>query len=52
VHVTEGLSREQVAMMNFGYAASIEEAIRETRAKIPRADVTILPSGGTIIPSV
>ena len=52
VHVTEGLTREQVAMMNFGYAATLEEAVQQTRKKMPKADVTILPSGGTIIPSV
>jgi nickel-dependent lactate racemase len=52
VHVTEGLTREQVEMMNFTYAATLDEAIRQVRAKMPKADVTILPSGGTIIPSV
>jgi lactate racemase len=52
VHVTEGLSKEQVTLMNFGYASNLEEAIQQTCKRIPRADVTILPSGGTIIPSV
>jgi nickel-dependent lactate racemase len=52
LHVTEGLTKEQVELMNFGYAATLEEAIRETHSKIPRADVTIIPSGGTIIPAL
>jgi nickel-dependent lactate racemase len=52
LHVTEGLTKEQVELMNFGYAPSLDEAIRQVHKKIPRADVTILPSGGTIIPSV
>lgn len=52
VHVTEGLTEEQVGMMNFGYASTLEAAIEQTYRKLPQADVTILPSGGTIIPSV
>jgi nickel-dependent lactate racemase len=52
LHVTEGLSKEQVALMNFEYAPSLDEAIQQTYKRIPRADVTILPSGGTIIPSI
>ena len=52
VHATEGLSREQVELMNFGYAPTVQEAIEQVRKNIPRADVTILPSGGTIIPVV
>jgi nickel-dependent lactate racemase len=52
VHVTEGLTKEQVELMNFGYASSLDDAIREVQKKMPRADVTVLPSGGIIIPSV
>jgi hypothetical protein len=52
VHVTEGLTKEQVGMMNFGYASTLDAAIEQTYRKLPQADVTILPSGGTIIPSV
>jgi nickel-dependent lactate racemase len=52
IHATEGLTREQVELMNFGYAATVQDAIEMVRKKIPRADVTILPSGGTIIPVV
>jgi nickel-dependent lactate racemase len=52
VHVTEGLTKEQVELMNFGYAPSLDAAIRDTHRKMPQADVTILPSGGTIIPVI
>ncbi len=52
VHVTEGLTEEQVGLMNFDYAPSLEAAIQQTHKKLPRADVTILPSGGTIIPFI
>jgi nickel-dependent lactate racemase len=52
IHVTEGLSKEQVEMMKFTYAASLEEAISATYKKIPGADVAIFPSGGNIIPGI
>jgi nickel-dependent lactate racemase len=52
INVTEGLTREQVELMNFGYASTLDEAIRQVQKKMPKADVTILPSGGTIVPSV
>jgi hypothetical protein len=52
IHVTEGLTREQVMLMNFEYAATVDDAIRMAQADMPQASVTILPSGGTIIPSV
>jgi len=52
LHVTEGLTKEQVELMDFGYAATLDEAIQATHRKIPKADVTIIPSGGTIIPVV
>lgn len=52
IHVTEGLTREQVELMNFGYAATVDEAIAAAHKRAPRADVVILPSGGTIIPMV
>jgi nickel-dependent lactate racemase len=52
IHVTEGLSREQVKLMNFGYAPSLDQAIQQVYKQTPKADVTILPSGGTAIPSV
>lgn len=52
IHVTEGLTREQVTMMNFRYAPTLDEAVQQAQQRMPAADVTILPSGGTIIPSV
>ena len=52
IHVTEGLSKEQVNLMNFEYAATLNEAVGRLYAEMPKADVTILPSGGTIIPCV
>jgi nickel-dependent lactate racemase len=52
VHVTEGLSPEQVKMMNFSYASNIQDAIRQVSEKIPQADVALFPSGGNIIPEV
>ncbi len=52
VHVTAGLTQEQVELMNFVYAPTLDAAIERTYKKLPQADVTILPSGGTIIPSI
>jgi nickel-dependent lactate racemase len=52
IHATEGLTKEQVELMNFEYAPNLDAAIQQMRRKMPRADVTILPSGGTIIPVV
>jgi lactate racemase len=52
IHMTEGLTKEQVQLMNFEYAATLDEAIQMAYKSTPKADVTILPSGGTIIPVV
>jgi nickel-dependent lactate racemase len=52
VHVTEGLSPEQVKMMKFSYASNIQEAINQISKKMPQADVAVFPSGGNIIPEV
>lgn len=51
-HVTEGLSEDQVRMMKFTYAPTIQEAIDQVYQKMDRADVAIFPSGGNIIPEV
>jgi nickel-dependent lactate racemase len=51
-HVTEGLSAEQVAAMRFSYCQDLQEAINRISETMPKADVAILPSGGTIIPAV
>jgi nickel-dependent lactate racemase len=52
VHVTEGLSQEQVEMMKFSYSPNVQEAIDKISKKMPQADVAIFPSGGNIIPEV
>jgi nickel-dependent lactate racemase len=52
VHVTEGLSPEQVKMMKFSYFPDIQEAINQVSKKMPKADVAVFPSGGNIIPEV
>jgi lactate racemase len=52
VHVTEGLSPEQVRIMKFSYSPNIQEAINRVSEKMPRADVAVFPSGGNIIPEV
>jgi nickel-dependent lactate racemase len=52
VHVTEGLSPEQVKMMKFTYSSSLQEAVNQISAKMSKADVAIFPSGGNIIPEI
>ena len=51
-HVTEGLSAEDVKMMNFTYCPSIQDAIDRVAERFPQADVAVFPSGGTVIPQV
>jgi nickel-dependent lactate racemase len=52
IHVTEGLTTEQVGMMKFTHARTLLEAIEVASATMPQADVAIFPSGGSIIPGV
>ncbi len=52
VHVTEGLTAEQVGMMKFSYSPNIQDAIDQVCKKFPQVDVAIFPSGGNIIPEV
>jgi nickel-dependent lactate racemase len=52
VHVTEGLSEDQVRMMKFSYASTIQDGIDQVHKKMNRADVAIFPSGGNIIPEI
>jgi nickel-dependent lactate racemase len=52
IHVTDGISPEQVRMMKFAYAPTMKEAIDQVAKMRPAADVAIFPSGGTIIPEV
>jgi nickel-dependent lactate racemase len=51
-HVCEGLSAEQVKMMKYQYASSMQEAVDQLAREMPKADVAVLPSGGNIIPEV
>ena len=52
VHVTDGLSPEQVAMMKFSFSPDLQGAIDRVSEKMCQADVAIFPSGGNIIPGV
>jgi len=52
IHVTEGLSPDQVRMMKFSYGRNIGDAIEETSGVLPRAGVAVFPSGGNIIPEI
>jgi nickel-dependent lactate racemase len=52
IHVPEALTKEQVDMMNFTYASSLDEAIAMTHKKFATADVAIFPSGGASIPDI
>lgn len=52
VHVTEGLSPEQVTMMKFSYSPNVQDAIDQISKKFPQANVVIFPSGGNVIPDV
>jgi nickel-dependent lactate racemase len=52
IHVTEGLSPDQVKMMKFAYARELDEAIDQAWRAHPEASVAIFPSGGNIIPEI
>ena len=52
VHVTEGLTAEQVAMMGMEYSNDLQKTVNTLAAEMPKADVAIFPSGGNIIPRV
>jgi nickel-dependent lactate racemase len=52
LHVTEGLSPDQVTMMRFTHSPDLQEAINRVSKRMPKADVAVFPSGGTIIPGV
>jgi len=51
-HVTEGLSAEQVKMMKYQHASSMQEAVNQLAKEMPKADVAVLPSGGNVIAEV
>jgi nickel-dependent lactate racemase len=50
VVVTEGLSEQQLADMEFGYAPSVEEAVSDLAAGNGRMDAIVLPVGGSTFP--
>jgi nickel-dependent lactate racemase len=50
VVVTDGLSQQQLADMEFGYASSVEKAMAELAARNGRQDVIVLPVGGSTFP--
>jgi hypothetical protein len=52
IHVTDGLSPEQVKMMNFAYSPDLQEALEGVTESLPRAALVIFPSGGNSIPEV
>ena len=52
IHVTDGLSPEQVKMMKFSYASNLQEAVARAAEEVPEADVVIFPSGGNVIPAL
>ena len=48
--VTEGLTPEQLADMEFGYAPSVDEALRDLSRGNGKRDVIVLPVGGSTFP--
>jgi lactate racemase len=52
VHVTEGLTREQVEMMGMTYSNDLQATIDLLSLDIPKADVAVFPSGGNVIPMI
>lgn len=52
IHVTEGLTPEQVRMMGMTYSNNLQRTVDDLGKDIPRADVAVFPSGGNIIPEV
>jgi nickel-dependent lactate racemase len=52
VHVTRGISRELVEAMGFTHANTVEEALKMVHKEIPKAAVSIFPSGGGAFPVI
>ncbi len=50
--VTEGLTPKQLADMEMGHATSIEDAIAQVSQRQPKAEVIVLPIGGSTFPYV
>jgi hypothetical protein len=52
IHVIDGLSWEQVKMMNFTYSPDLQEAVHRASKGLPHAALAILSSGRKSIPEV
>ncbi len=52
VLVSPDVNKQQAARLGLDHANSLDEAIHSVAAKIPRATVNILPSGGLIVPQL
>ncbi|HJX39695.1 MAG TPA: hypothetical protein VJ714_13935, partial [Anaerolineae bacterium] len=50
--VTEGLTKQQLEDMEMEHAASIEDALARASKKYPKAEVIVLPIGGSTFPFV
>jgi nickel-dependent lactate racemase len=52
IHVTEGLTPEQVRMMGMTHSADLQTAIDNLARETPAGSVALFPSGGSAIPKV
>jgi nickel-dependent lactate racemase len=52
IHVTEGLTPEQVRTMGMTHSIDLQDAIDRLAREMPTADVALFPSGGNVIPLV
>lgn len=50
--VTEGLTKQQLADMEMEHATSVEDALAQVAQKYPKAEVIVLPIGGSTFPFV
>jgi nickel-dependent lactate racemase len=50
--VTEGLTKKQLADMEMEHATSVEDAVAQVVQKYPKAEVIVLPVGGSTFPYV
>lgn len=50
--VTEGLTKQQLADMEMEHASSVEDALAQVAQKYPKAEVIVLPIGGSTFPFV
>jgi nickel-dependent lactate racemase len=52
IHVTEGLTPEQVRMMGMTWSSDLQRSINRLSRECPIASVAVFPSGGNVIPQV